>query len=397
MKGKKILLGVTGSIAAYKTALLIRLFKKAGAEVRVIMTPAACDFITPLTLATLSKEPVLTDYYNPEDGSWNNHVEFGMWADLILIAPATANTLAHLRQGVCDSLLLAIYLSARCPVWAAPAMDLDMWTHPTTRENILELRKKGLRIIEPASGELASGLSGEGRMEEPEAIFHYVNEFFQEGSSLKGIKALVTAGPTYEAIDPVRYIGNHSSGKMGFALAERLAELGAEVHLITGPVYLSTKHPDIRISRVVSAAEMNAACSNIAADCQLIIMAAAIADYRPASVNNSKIKKTAEALLLELEATEDVLAGLGKNKKSGQILVGFALETDQELENAKKKLINKNLDLIVLNSLNDKGAGFGVDTNKVTIISKDGKVWTSATKSKKEIAGEIIQQILPLI
>lgn len=394
MQGKKIILGVTGSIAAYKSATLARLFVKAGAEVRVIMTPAAKDFITPLTMSVVSKHPVGCEYFHPADGTWNNHVDLGCWADLMVIAPLSASTLSKMATGNCDNLLMAVYLSARCPVMVAPAMDLDMWHHFTTRQNIEMLQKNGVRIVQPASGELASGLVGEGRMEEPEVIFNTVNSFFVNGLSLSGVKALVSAGPTYEAIDPVRFIGNRSTGKMGFAIAEELAARGASVQLVTGPTMQQLHHPMIHITPVESADEMYKACMQYFSDSQLTIMSAAVADYRPEQTAQQKIKKKDATLSIELSPTVDILSTMGKKKSTGQTLVGFALETEQERDNALSKLKRKNLDHIVLNSLNDPGAGFGHDTNKVTVFSADGSVNEFDTQSKKEIARSLVSLVV---
>lgn len=396
LKDKKVILAVTGSIAAYKSALLTRLLVKSGAEVRIIMTPSAHGFITPLTLATLSKNPVLTEFTTDKTGQWNNHVALGMWADALVIAPASANTLAKMASGHCDNLLLAIYLSARCPVFFAPAMDLDMFQHPATRKNIETLKGFGNHLVQPASGELASGLTGIGRMAEPEEIVQQLITALTSGQKLKGKKALVTAGPTHEAIDPVRFIGNHSSGKMGFALAEALASAGAEVNLVSGPTQQHTQHPHIHVKYVTSAREMLDTCSGYFDTADITVLSAAVADYRPAEEAKQKIKKTTETLSLSLTKTDDIAATLGKRKHNGQILIGFALETEEEESNALKKLKSKNFDLIVLNSLNDRGAGFGHDTNHVTIL--DGKNKKNlGLKSKKEIAGDIVQAIIEKI
>lgn len=397
MKGKKILLGISGSIAAYKSALLVRLLVKAGAEVKVIMTPAAKDFITPLTLATLSKNPVLSDYANLKSGEWSNHVELGLWADALIIAPASANTLSKMANGICDNLLLAVYLSAKCKVFFAPAMDLDMHKHPATQENISKLITFGNQLISATSGELASGLFGEGRMEEPEMIFVELEKFFNPTLPLAGKKALVTAGPTYEAIDPVRFIGNRSSGKMGFAIAEQLAILGADVVLISGPGNLSTVNKKISLQKVESAQEMLNACMVDFKSKDIIVMTAAVADYKPANVAFEKLKKQKDNLPLALIPTEDILSLMGEKKHSKQILVGFALETENELENAKAKLKKKNLDLVILNSLKDEGAGFGHDTNKITIITKEGKVQPFGLKTKEEVAKDIVELIASTI
>lgn len=392
--GKKILLGVTGSIAAYKSAVLTRLLVKAGAEVKVIMTRAAHDFITPVTLSTLSKNPVFTEFVKDNTGQWNNHVELGLWADALIIAPASANTLAHMAHGICDNLLQATYLSARCPVFFAPAMDLDMLQHPSTRSNIEKLVSYGNRLIEPVFGELASGLTGLGRMAEPEEIVEHLNAYFSEGSVLRGKKALVTAGPTYEAIDPVRFIGNHSSGKMGFAIAEALANRGAEVNLVTGPTHQRTTHPNINVKSVVSADEMYSECSKLFPETEITVLSAAVADYKPLVKADQKIKKKEEELALQLTRTPDIAASLGKLKHNGQIVIGFALETENEKANALKKLEAKNFDLIVLNSLNDAGAGFGHDTNKITILGRDQHSKTFAVKSKKAVAEDIVRTII---
>ncbi len=394
LTGKKIILGVTGGIAAYKSAFLVRLLVKAGAEVRVIMTEAAHGFITPLTLATLSKNPVHTNFTEGEKGEWNNHVEMGMWGDLFVVAPASANTISKMAEGRSDNLLMAVYLSARCLVAVAPAMDLDMFTHPATQENLSRLQKSGVKIIPPGIGELASGLSGEGRMAEPEDILKFIEATFKNANRLSGKKIMVTAGPTYEAIDPVRFIGNHSSGKMGFALAETLAEMGAEVELVTGPVALKTKHPKIKRTDVVSAKEMFDACTRFFPDCHAAILSAAVADYRPKHVAGNKIKKETGGLTqIELEQTEDILASLGKMKSEKQVLVGFALETENEEANAKNKLERKNLDFIVLNSLKENGAGFGTDTNRISIFTNAGKKINFDLKSKMAVAADIADHL----
>jgi phosphopantothenoylcysteine decarboxylase / phosphopantothenate---cysteine ligase len=394
LHGKKIVLGVCGSIAAYKSAVLVRLLVKAGAEVRVIMTPAAHDFITPLTLSTLSKNPVLTDFIKGTSGQWNNHVELGLWADALVIAPASANTVARMAYGLCDNLLLAVYLSARCPVFLAPAMDLDMLRHPATKNNIKLLLSYGNQIIDPAFGELASGLIGTGRMAEPEEIIERLENFFAEKKRLKGKKVLVTAGPTHEAIDPVRFIGNHSSGKMGFAIAEVLASEGAEVNLVTGPTQQQSQNPAIRISTVTSAEEMFNACTVLFPEADITVLSAAVADYKPVETATQKIKKSDDNLTLQLTKTRDIAATLGKLKHNGQVIVGFALETEAEEANALKKLESKNFDLIVLNSLNDKGAGFGFDTNKITIIDHKKQPRTFELKNKREVARDIVDAII---
>ncbi|MEM9024009.1 MAG: bifunctional phosphopantothenoylcysteine decarboxylase/phosphopantothenate--cysteine ligase CoaBC, partial [Bacteroidota bacterium] len=367
VRGKHILLGVSGSIAAYKAAVLTRLLVKEGARVKVVMTPAAREFITPLTLSTLSKHPVISTYTDdPDSGAWNNHVELGLWADAMVIAPASANTLAKMAQGICDNVLMATYLSAKCPVFVAPAMDLDMYRHPASVANREQLAAFGHTVIAAGHGELASGLVGEGRMAEPEEILEVLQCAFGKESPLAGKKVLVSAGPTHEPIDPVRFIGNRSSGKMGFALAHAAAELGATVTLVTGPTALAIDHPQVERIDVETAAQMLEACRNAAADAQVVIMSAAVADYTPAEVADQKVKKQGNQWAIALEPTTDILAELGQQKPAGQVLVGFALETENELEHAKGKLARKNLDLIALNSLNDSGAGFGHDTNKVT-------------------------------
>jgi phosphopantothenoylcysteine decarboxylase/phosphopantothenate--cysteine ligase len=395
LSGKKIVLGISGGIAAYKTAHLVRLFIKSGAEVQVIMTPAAKDFITPLTLATLSKNPVHSTFVNDEEDNvqWNNHVELGLWADLMLIAPATANSLSKMVNGNCDNLLIATYLSAKCPVYFAPAMDLDMYKHPSTVASFKALHQFGNIIIPAESGELASGLSGEGRMAEPENIIAFLEADLESKLPLKGKKILITAGPTYEAIDPVRFIGNHSSGKMGFDLAICAANYGAEVTLISGPTHLNTNHAHINLIRVVSAQNMYDECHKYFGAVDVVIAAAAIADYRPKNVAPQKIKKTEATFTIELEKTKDVLASLGAIKQK-QFLIGFALETENEIENAKLKIQKKNLDLIVLNSMQDEGAGFGKPTNKITFIDKWNTVEPMPLKSKEAVAEDIITKII---
>jgi phosphopantothenoylcysteine decarboxylase/phosphopantothenate--cysteine ligase len=388
LKDKKILVGITGSIAAYKTPLLIRLLKKEGALVQVIVTPNAKDFVTPLTLSTLSGNPVFSDFFNPIDGSWNSHVEMGRWADLFVIAPASAATLSKMAYGLCDNLLTTTYLSAKCPVFFAPAMDLDMFAHPSTTENILKLVSRGNKLIEAQTGELASGLCGAGRMEEPEVILEKIVDFFSKHETMLNRQVLITAGPTFEAIDPVRFIGNHSTGKMGFAIAEALAERGAKIVLISGPVNLTIQHSNIQLIRVHSALEMYEESIKYFAESHLAILAAAVADYRPSAVSATKIKKNGGNMQIELEPTTDILKSLGANKKN-QFLMGFALETDHELENAQTKLIAKNCDAIVLNSMKDKGAGFGSDTNKITILGRTHNPVTFDLKTKKEVAEDI--------
>lgn len=395
LNGKKILLGVSGGIAAYKTATLVRLFIKAGAHVQVIMTPASKDFVTPLTLSTLSKNPVHSSFFNEddEDAVWNNHVELGLWADLMLIAPATANTLSKMATGNCDNLLIAAYLSAKCPVYFAPAMDLDMYKHPSTISSFIALKEFGNIIIPAENGELASGLSGEGRMAEPENIIAFLEADLESKLPLKGKKILITAGPTYEAIDPVRFIGNHSSGKMGFDIANTAASLGAQVILVAGPTYYKPKNASVEVINVVSAQEMYDACHLYYNDVDVAISAAAVADYRPKVVALQKIKKTTEEFSIELEKTKDILASLGAIKKN-QFLIGFALETQNEIENAKLKIQKKNLDLIVLNSLQDEGAGFKKETNKVTFIDKNFKIEPMDLKTKESVAVDILNKVL---
>jgi phosphopantothenoylcysteine decarboxylase/phosphopantothenate--cysteine ligase len=394
LTGKKIVLGVTGSIAAYKAAVLTRLLIKAGAEVRVVMTSSAHDFITPLTLSTLSRNPVLTGFVKDDAGQWNNHVELGLWADLMIIAPASANTIGKMAHGICDNLLLAVYLSARCPVLFAPAMDLDMLQHPSVTSNIEKLKGFGNLLIEPAYGELASGLIGNGRMAEPEEIVAFLTSYLTNHLKLKNKKVLVTAGPTHEAIDPVRFIGNNSSGKMGFAIAEALANHGAEVNLITGPTHQHTNHHGIHVKHVTSAEEMYDACQDLFMTSDITVLSAAVADYRPTVRADQKIKKKEDQIEIALTKTPDIAASLGKLKHNGQIIVGFALETEHERDNAMKKLESKNFDLIVLNSLNDKGAGFGHDTNKITIIDRQQKATTFELKNKKEVANDIVHAII---
>jgi phosphopantothenoylcysteine decarboxylase / phosphopantothenate---cysteine ligase len=395
LSGKKIILGVSGGIAAYKTASLVRLFIKAGAHVQVIMTPASKDFVTPLTLSTLSKKPVHSTFYNEEDenAQWNNHVELGLWADLMIIAPATANTLSKMVNGNCDNLLIATYLSAKCPVYFAPAMDLDMYKHHSTIASFTALKQYGNTIIPAESGELASGLSGEGRMAEPENIIAFLEADLLSKLPLKGKKILITAGPTYEAIDPVRFIGNHASGKMGFDIANEAANLGAEVILVSGPTHLKIKNNSIKAINVFSAEEMYTACHEYFNYVDVAIAAAAVADYRPKNVALQKIKKSESSFSIELEKTKDILASLGEIKKN-QFLIGFALETENEIENAKLKIQKKNLDLIVLNSLQDEGAGFGKPTNKITFIDKNFSIEPMELKSKEEVAIDILNKVI---
>ena len=394
--GKNILLGITGGIAAYKTANLVRLFKKSGANVQVVMTPDSKEFITPLTLSTLSENPVYSVFSDDETGEWNNHVELGLWADLFLIAPATANTIGKMANGICDNLLMATYLSAKCPVFFAPAMDLDMYTHSTTTQNIQQLIVNGDIIIDAKTGELASGLVGKGRMEEPENIFNFINEYLKDGLPLSGKKVLITAGPTYEQIDPVRFIGNNSSGKMGYELAEKAIRLGASVTLVSGPTHIEA-NTTIKKIEVRSASEMYDRVHENCNEADIIIMAAAVADYTPETPSENKLKKTDNNLQIHLKPTKDILASVGELKKDKQLLVGFALETDNEEENAKRKLVRKNLDFIVLNSLSNKGAGFGYDTNQITIIDKSNKVKNYELKSKSEVAVDIFNKIISLL
>lgn len=393
LQGKRIIVGVTGSIAAYKTALLIRLLVKAGAEVQVVMTAAAREFITPLTLGTLSKRPVAGEFVSDKaSGTWTNHVDTALWADLLVIAPATAHTMAKAANGICDDFLTAVYLSARCPVFWAPAMDLDMYKHGSTRENIRRLESYGNTFIQPGFGELASGLVGEGRMAEPEELVAAVESYFAQSSDWAGRKVLLTAGPSQEAIDPVRFISNHSTGKMGYALAAELARAGAIVTLVSGPTALPVPYPSVRRIDVRSAKDMFEACDRLFDEQDVVILAAAVADYTPLTVATQKIKKKEDIFNIELTKTVDIAATLGQRKKPGQWLVGFALETNDELDNAIQKRIRKNLDLIVLNSLNDPGAGFGHDTNKITIITAEGPT-EYPLKSKKEAASDILKAI----
>lgn len=394
MQGKKIVLGITGSIAAYKAIYLVRLLIKAGAEVKVVITPSAKDFVSPLTVSTLSRNPVLIDLF--EDESWANHVMLGRWADLMIIAPLSCNTLAKMANGHCDNLLLAIYLSATCPVVVAPAMDEDMWHHPATRNNLAKLASFGNKIIPVEKGDLASGLIGDGRMAEPEAILRYITDNFFLTRPLAGKKAIVTAGPTYEHIDPVRFIGNQSSGKMGIAIANELYLRGADVTLIMGPSQLSITANGITLKRVTTADEMYKACKDVFGTTDIAIMAAAVADYSPVNVAAEKIKKKEERLVVELIKTKDILKSLGETKRADQVLIGFALETDNEKEYAKDKLQRKNADMIVLNSLNDTGAGFGHDTNKITIFDKGGQEFKFDTKSKTAVAKDIVDTMINL-
>ncbi|MDJ1500858.1 bifunctional phosphopantothenoylcysteine decarboxylase/phosphopantothenate--cysteine ligase CoaBC [Xanthocytophaga agilis] len=402
LAGKKIILGITGSISAYKAALLTRLLVKSHAEVRIIMTDAATEFITPLTLSTLSKNPVLNKFVRNESGEWNNHVELGLWADSMIIAPASANSIAKCANGFCDNLLTATYFSARCPVFFAPAMDLDMYKHPATQANLQKLTSFGNQIIPAENGELASGLVGEGRLAEPEHIVSFLEKYFSQSEisnkkSLAGKKVLITAGPTYEPLDPVRFIGNHSTGKMGFAIAERMAAHGAQVELVTGPTHLQLTNSNIHITRVLSAQQMFEASARIFPQSDITVLAAAVADYRPAEIADQKIKKKEDSFTLNLVKNVDIAATLGQQKQPGQIMVGFALETENEESNAQEKLRKKNLDMIVLNSLNDKGAGFGHDTNKISVIQKDGNLQRFDLKSKTAAAEDITNLIIDLL
>ncbi len=397
LKGKHIIVGITGSIAAYKAASLVRLLVKEGAEVKVVMTDLAKQFITPLTMATLSKHPVMVEFYNPENGDWHSHVDMGMWADMYLIAPATANTIGKMAHGIADNLLLTTYLSAKCPVAIAPAMDLDMYRHQATQRNLDILRSYGNLIVEPAEGELASGLIGKGRMAEPEEIVTFVRDFFCKGKEFVGKRVLLTAGPTYERIDPVRFIGNYSSGKMGFAIAEAFASRGAEVVLIAGPVQLNISHPLIRRVDVESGQEMYNAVMSEVEHSDIVVSCAAVADFRPLHCADSKVKRGKDNMLLELEPTTDIAAALGQKKREGQLLVGFALETNDEECNAIHKLHKKNLDLIVLNSLKDANACFGYDTNKVTMIDRQENQYHYELKTKRDVAEDIVDRIAAML
>ncbi|TLX78483.1 bifunctional phosphopantothenoylcysteine decarboxylase/phosphopantothenate--cysteine ligase CoaBC [Labilibacter sediminis] len=401
LKGKKIILGLTGSIAAYKAAYLLRLLVKEGADVQVIMTPAAKEFITPVTMSALSGKPVLGSFFENKDGTWHSHVDLGLWADLMLIAPISASTMGKMVSGICDNLLITTYLSAKCPVFIAPAMDLDMFVHPATVNNMEKLVEYGAHIIEPGVGALASGLHGKGRMEEPENIVAKIKHFFQGElkigkGQLAGRKFLVNAGPTYEKIDPVRYIGNFSSGKMGYSIAEELAERGANVVLVSGPVSVKTEHPRIEVVPVTSASEMHKACLQQFPDCDGAVLSAAVADYTPYVCEEQKVKSDDKEMVLSLKATNDIAKDLGAIKKEGQFLVGFALETENALENASRKLVDKNLDFIVLNSLENEGAGFSVDTNQISIIDKENNKEEFTLKSKREVAIDIVDKILSL-
>jgi len=397
LHGKKIILGITGSIAAYKAAFLTRLLVREGAEVKIILTPYGKEFITPVTLATLSKNTVLTDFFRHDDGAWNSHVDLGIWADLMIIAPATANTIAKMANGIADNLLLTTYLSAKCPVVIAPAMDLDMFRHPATLKNLETLKSYGNFILEPATGELASGLEGKGRMEEPADIIAWLQDYFKKKSRFNGKRVMITAGPTYEKIDPVRFIGNHSSGKMGYALAQTFAREGAMVDLVSGPVHIDLENPAVKIHQILSAGEMNQVASILFPDMDIIIFAAAVADYKPSSQSESKIKRTGDEFTLTLTPTVDIAAKLGRQRSEEQILVGFALESDNHLANASEKLSEKNLDLIVLNRLNEPGAGFNVDTNRIIIIGKNNNHKHFELKSKDDVAKDIIDEIYNLM
>ncbi len=394
MRGKRILIGITGGIAAYKVAFLIRLLKKSGAEVKCIMTTASCDFISPLVVSTLSGNPVGIEFWNKQTGEWSNHVEYGLWADLMVIAPLTANTLSKMVTGGCDNLLLASFLSMKGPVMVAPAMDLDMYTHPTTRRNLDQLIKDGVQIIPAESGELASGLKGEGRMAEPETIHAQIEEHFKNKGKLISKKVLITAGPTYEAIDPVRFIGNHSSGKMGYAIAQAFLKEGAEVVLISGPTNLQLEHPGLKIVKVTSADDMLIEVKKHWSDFNIGVFSAAVADYRPKEKADQKIKKKNDELKLELVKNPDILEWAGSNKSSGQFLVGFALETENMIENGKAKLLKKNLDLIVMNNSTEEGAGFSVDTNKISILDANNNLTVFELKSKFESAKDIVNVVV---
>ncbi len=394
LSGKRIILGVTGSIAAYKSVYLLRLLVKEGADVQVIMTPAAREFVGPVTFSALSDKPVHSDFFSSEGGDWNSHVEMGVNADLMVIAPVTATTLGKMAHGIADNLLVTTYLSARCPVVLAPAMDMDMYLHASTQKNLQLLRETGHQVVEPGTGELASGLEGPGRMEEPVKILDFIKELLSKKKVLLNREVLVTAGPTYENIDPVRFIGNHSSGKMGFAIARAFAESGATVHLVTGPVNLETGHPGVQLTRVTSAAEMYRACERVIDRVEIAVFNAAVSDFTPKSPYDRKVKRGSENWTMELEPTVDIAGRLGGNKKAGQFFVGFALETDNEEGNARKKLKKKNLDLVVLNSLKEDGAGFGTDTNRITLFwgSEDQEKWE--LKPKTRVADELVQWII---
>lgn len=397
LSGKNILIGITGGIAAYKIPSLIRLLKKAGAEVQVVMTPMAKEFVTPLTLSTLSNRPLFIDFHDAHSGEWNSHVDLGMWADLILIAPVTANTMGKMVNGIADNLLITTYLSAKCPVMFAPAMDLDMYKHPSTVNNVKRLLANGNILIEPKEGELASGLCGEGRMEEPAEIFELIVDQLKKKADLADKTILISAGPTHEAIDPVRFIGNHSSGKMGYELVNVCVTRGAKVILVSGPTHLSISNSQVKLIKVTSAEEMYNACISNFSEADITIMAAAVADYKPKIISDQKIKKKDSAPTIELVPTNDILAKMGTMKKTSQLLIGFALETINEVENAKQKLENKNLDFIVLNSLRSKGAGFGHSTNQISIIDKNRQITDFELKPKKEVAEDIVNKIVSLL
>lgn len=397
MQNKNILIGITGGIAAYKVAILVRLLVKEKANVKIIMTPFATNFITPLTLSTLSKNPVLTDFFDAKNGQWNSHVDLGIWADAFIIAPATANSIAKMAHGIADNLLLTTYLSVKCPIFFAPTMDLDMYKHQTTTENIKTLINRNHICIEPQTGELASGLSGKGRMAEPEIIINSVKNFFINENILKNKNVIITAGPTYEHIDPVRFIGNHSSGKMGIAIADKIAEYGANVTLICGPIQLKTKNKNIKTVKITSANEMNEETINNFKKADIAILAAAVADYTPEKYNDKKIKKNNNEITIKLKKTPDIAYNIGKIKQKNQKTIGFALETDNEIKNAQKKLTSKNFDFIVLNSLNDKGAGFNSDTNKITIIEPNNKITKFNLKNKNQVAIDIINKIIQIL
>lgn len=392
LEGKKIVLGITGSIAAYKACILVRGLQKEGAEVQVVMTPAAKEFVTPLTLATLTRKPVISEFFDRRDGTWHSHVDLGLWADAMVIAPATASTIGKMANGVADNMLVTTYLSMKAPVFVAPAMDLDMYAHPTTQRNLETLRSFGNTIVEPGTGFLASQLEGKGRMQEPERIIEVLDRALNDDKCLAGKKVLVTAGPTYENIDPVRFIGNYSSGKMGFALAEECSRRGAEVFLVTGPVTQQTHYPGIRRIDVETARQMSEEATRLFPQCDVSILCAAVADFRPADVATSKIKRKGRNLTIELEPTCDIAALLGSMKREGQVMVGFALETDNESENAHAKLKKKKLDFIVMNSLRDEGAGFRHDTNKITIIDNGGTT-DYQLKGKREVATDIVDYL----
>jgi phosphopantothenoylcysteine decarboxylase / phosphopantothenate---cysteine ligase len=397
LEGKNIILGITGSIAAYKAAILLRLLVKEGAVVQVVITDSGKEFITPVTLSALSGKPVISEFFGANDGTWNSHVDLGLWADLMIIAPTTATSLGKMANGIADNMLVTTYLSAKCPVFIAPAMDLDMFGHPSTQKNISTLKEFGNIIIEPAEGELASGLEGKGRMEEPENILELLVDYFNSKKKLQNKTFLVTAGPTFEKIDPVRFVGNYSSGKMGYALAEELADNGAKVILVSGPVSITTKKRGIKIISVESASEMYAESISGFAECDGAILCAAVSDFTPLQTANRKTKRGKENWILELKPTRDIAAELGRVKREDQLLVGFALETNDEIQNAKSKLEKKNLDFIVLNSLNEKGAGFQFDTNKITILDRSNNQQIFELKSKKEVAVDIIQKVISLV